>query len=67
MTPESRNDWSEYEKLVIYRLDNLDKSVSNMREDIITLKVKSGMWGAIGGSVAGIVAAALAALWPSNK
>jgi len=57
MTPEL-NGWTEYRKLVLKELEDLNKGYSDLRkevgklrEDIATLKVKSGVWGMIGGAI----------------
>lgn len=69
MTPE--NGWDEYQNLVLYRLDNLDKAVSNMRSEVmetrISLERKSSLWGAIGGAIAGVGAALIGTLWPPQR
>ena len=52
------NGWNEYEKLVLHQLRELqekaDKNLEEhaaIKEDIATLKVKSGVWGLIGGMI----------------
>jgi hypothetical protein len=60
------NGWNQWEKLIIYRLDTLAKSVEELKEaavsltaghadlkqDIGEIKLKSGMWGALSGAMA---------------
>ena len=50
--------WSQYEKMVIEKLDNhdgkfgvIDSKLTQIQIDIATLKVKAGVWGGIAGLV----------------
>ena len=50
--------WSQYEKMVIEKLDShdgkfsvIDTKVTQIQIDIATLKVKAGVWGGIAGLV----------------
>ena len=50
--------WSQYEKMVIEKLDNhdgkfggIDIKLTQIQIDIATLKVKAGVWGGIAGLV----------------
>jgi len=52
------NGWSQYEKMVIEKLDNhdskfgvIDSKLTQIQIDIATLKVKAGVWGGIAGLV----------------
>lgn len=52
------NGWSEYEKLVLSKLDEhgekikcVDKKVTDVRIEVAGLKVKAGIWGAIAGLI----------------
>lgn len=52
------NGWQEYQRLVLYELkahtDTLaefGKELTNVKVEIGMLKVKSGMWGLLGGMV----------------
>ena len=52
------NGWNEYEKLVMAELDRLNAAVGCMsaevtgiRVEIAMLKVKAGMWGAVGACI----------------
>jgi len=52
------NGWSQYEKMVIEKLDNhdskfgvIDSKLTQIQIDIATLKVKAGIWGGIAGLV----------------
>lgn len=53
--------WEKYQELVLKELKELkncqcesQKELANIRVDIATLKIKSGLWGAITGSLTGI-------------
>ena len=57
MTRKS-NGWSTDGKVVLYQLKELKKdsddhgeTLTRIREDIAMLKVKSGVWGLLGGSI----------------
>ena len=52
------NGWSQYQKLVVDKLDdhdgkfsNIDSKLTQIQVDIATLKVKAGVWGGIAGLV----------------
>ena len=52
------NGWSKYEKMVIDKLDHhdtrfglIESKLTQIQEDIATLKVKAGVWGGIAGLV----------------
>ena len=52
------NGWSQYQKLVMDKLDehdgkfsNIDSKLTQIQIDIATLKVKAGVWGGIAGLV----------------
>ena len=65
ITPTS-NGWNQWEKLIVYRLDTLTEGIEELKrlsstlttghiklsEDLVALKIKSGMWGAISGGIA---------------
>lgn len=58
MVTNNGNTWSEYQKLVLHELRVLTSAMHEnrkehveLRRDIATLKVKSGIWGVIGGFV----------------
>lgn len=51
--------WSEYEKLVLHELESHSSNLKEIREDVSSLKieigmlkVKSGLWGMVGGLLA---------------
>ena len=55
MSPDT-NGWSLYEKLVMSKLENLEREVRELRQeqgdsaiDIAMLKVKAGAFGVVGG------------------
>lgn len=59
--------WSAYEKMVLNRLDELerdirqlDDKVTLLRIDVAQLKVKAGMWGAVAGMVPALITALVA-------
>ena len=52
------NGWSQYQKLVVDKLDDHDGKFTSIEDklikiqvDIVTLKVKAGVWGGIAGLV----------------
>jgi len=60
------NGWNEYQKLVLHELHELNlkfdknsQDIQNIREQVAKLKVKSGVWGAIGGMIPIIIALVL--------
>jgi len=54
------NSWSKYVLMELERLNKcykgLDKKVDDIRMDIVALKVKAGLWGALGGALPVLVA-----------
>ena len=58
------NGWPEWKKLVLSKLDTLDRVEENqqiIRQDIAGLKVKAGIWGLVAGSIP-VIGAVLMAL-----
>lgn len=60
--PEDNNGWHEYKLLVIDRLDNLQENVkeltdavNKLKNEVIAIKIKSGLWGALAGSVPALI------------
>lgn len=58
--PESADP---YNKMVIYRLDQIDEALTDLRAEVVgvridvaTLKVKAGIWGAAAGCIPALVA-----------
>lgn len=59
MTPPDKKDgWEQWGKYVLKELErlnacytSLDKNVTDVKVEIARLKVKSGVWGAIGGVI----------------
>ncbi len=43
--------WSEYEKLVLYRLDDLSERLACAERTLVTLQARSSLWGALGGAL----------------
>lgn len=63
MINNHNNGWNEWSRHVLAELERLngcyseiDKALQKIHVEIAMLKVKSGMWGAIGGSIPVIVA-----------
>ena len=61
-----KGSWEEYQRLVLHELQSLSKStkdikqeMATLKDDIATLKVKSGMWGASAGAFVIIIALAI--------
>jgi len=52
MGDEEHNGWNEWKNKVLSDLKYLRADMKEMRGDITTLKVKSGMWGVAGASIA---------------
>ena len=55
MAPNSWNEWSKYVLKTLedmdIRLKEIDNKMNDIHIDIAKLKVKSGIWGAIGGII----------------
>lgn len=74
MSPPSEvNSWTEYRRLVIQGLRDLDTDMKALTErldklelqfavDITTLKTKAAMWGALGGAIISFLIAVATAL-----
>lgn len=57
------NGWTQYQKLVLAELErhssyleDLKKHISRLEIEIATLKVKSGVWGLVGGLIPVLIA-----------
>ena len=62
MSPEHSNGWSEYQKLVLFRLDELNTQVSELKKttaqlvtSVAILKVKTGLIGAGAGMLSAAI------------
>lgn len=62
MSEKETNGWNQHQIYVIKELERLNsnyellsKEVQQVREDIATLKVKSGVWGAVGAAVTAVL------------
>ena len=62
MGNENDNGWDQYQRLVLDKLDShsgwlksLTRSVGKVEADIAGLKVKSGVWGMLGGLIPVII------------
>lgn len=69
MPSNSTNGWTEWSKYVLKELerlnacyDSLNEKVGKISNDIMMLKVKSGVWGAIAGLIPVVIALVLWAL-----
>ena len=56
------NGWDEYKRLVMNELedlgskfDKMQEDITTMREEVASLKVKSGIWGAIAGLIPTVI------------
>lgn len=79
MSPPSEiNSWTEYRRLVIQGLKDLDNDMKALTErldklelqfaiDITTLKTKAAVWGAVGGAIISFLIAVLAGYIVSLK
>jgi hypothetical protein len=52
------NGWLEYQKLVLSELERLDQDIKGLRKEIaelhddtLQLKLKAGIWGAVGAAI----------------
>lgn len=77
-TKYERNGWRDYEKLVMYRLDELDDKLAKRDQEIfgrlialekcvaglkVFVRIKAGLWGGFGAFAAMITAAAAWAMF----
>jgi hypothetical protein len=72
MPLENNNGWGEWSKYVLKELERLNENYNSLSDkldklnvDLVTLKVKAGIWGAIAGSipvVIGLIISAIALL-----
>lgn len=58
MPPQNSNGWSEWSRHVLAELERLDDNikeltvaVNSLVTEVAMLKVKAGIWGAIGGAI----------------
>lgn len=63
---DNKNGWDEYQKLVLTELKrhnellhDLDQKLNDINVELATLKVKSGIWGVIGGLIPVLTAIAI--------
>lgn len=61
------NGWKEHQLLVLEKLDrheswlvSIDKRIAKLREEVVILKVKCGLWGAVGGLIPALIAVMIA-------
>jgi hypothetical protein len=69
MSDESTNGWNEYQRLVLHELqahtkelDKIQIEIQKIHIELATLKVKSGVWGLIAGTIPVAIAVVLKAL-----
>ena len=58
MSSDEHNGWTEYSRLVLSELKRLDQDIKDLRtevravhDDVLGLKIKAGLWGAVGAAV----------------
>lgn len=63
------NGWSEYKNKIEYQLTELNagykeivQEIRKIREDLVMLKVKSGLWGATAGFILSLIVGIITAL-----
>jgi hypothetical protein len=68
-TEESGNGWSEYQKLVLSKLqehgdklDEIAKEQAHSRVELALIKQRSGFWGAVAGTSTAVLTLAIAYL-----
>jgi hypothetical protein len=68
MNPEA-NGWGEYRKLVVHELERLSNEIAGLRgdlqkvdRDVLSLKIKAGIWGGVAGTILGVVIRLIPAL-----
>jgi len=66
---DPKNGWNEWSKHVLLELERLDESIKTMDDhvkrmhvDLATLKVKSGVWGALAGLIPAVAALLIIAI-----
>ena len=66
MSDSEGNGWSEYQKLVLSKLESLELGQADLRQQVVDLrvdmgglKVKSGAWGLMGGAVTAAIMLAM--------
>ena len=77
-TKYEKNGWRDYEKLVMYRLDELDDKLARRDKEIfgrlialekcvaglkVFVRIKAGLWGSVGSLAAMLTAAAAWAMF----
>ncbi len=75
---EETNGWEQYQKLVMYRLDQLDEKLATRDQEIfgrlvelekcmaglkVFVRIKAGLWGTVGSFAAMLTAAAAWAMF----
>lgn len=62
MDQNERTDYSTDRKLIAHRLQKIEGQLDRISVDIVGLKVRAGLWGALAGSIPLLLAFALKAL-----
>lgn len=72
MSEGPQGDWSEYQRLVMSKLESLEAGLASTRDEVVMLRVemgmlrvKAGLWGAIAGAIPAGVAVLL--YWFSGR
>ena len=59
MGEDDHNGWSDYEKMVMFRLESTERHLNEIynrlnciEKSLVSLQVRASLWGAIGGSLA---------------
>jgi len=70
-TPANNESFSSYRRLILKELQDLNEAVEKLNDkltivnnNVITLKAKAGVWGAIAGVLPGLI---VAIIWWINK
>jgi len=65
----AKNGWNEWSKHVLMELerlnkcyDRLDEKIDKVNIDIVKLRTKASVWGAIGGALGGIILTAITSI-----
>lgn len=63
MPDSDKTEWGRYQKLVLAELkrhsdglESLENHISRLEIDIVSLKIKSGVWGLTGGMIPVVIA-----------
>lgn len=69
MTTEEGDGWSQYQRLIIHRLDTMDERIEKLEAIVVLVqielaqrKVKAGLWGGVIGALTGVASAIVTAI-----